>query len=655
MPAAPTSTNPEASPVTPAMRRRLKLFAVLIGVPALLIVVVAVVVPMLIDSHQYKSNVIALVKEHTGYDLYIDGRVRLHLIPNLRLTVTDIRLANPPGFRGDELARLPWLAVDLTLLPLLAGRIEAGTVSVRGLRVNLERDANGRGNWQATTTVKPDVGGEQAPVAAAPLAAMAVSELDVRDASLHWLDQASDETIVVTAISLQTGALFSGKGIDNVRLQATLLDSNASIDAHGDATLDAAGRSLIMPRLAATFRDLNIAGMQVNGALNTRLTADFAAQRLVMDTLQISARISQGEDRQASVEITTGLVFDLARRRLTKSTLSLKVPAYTLSGVGGALEMNGVLSGDLHAGTYALEEVRGSGSMNGEALGASGGAFALHGSLNADLERQKYLVSQLEIAGSIDGNRLPFEFIANLDLSQRTRTLTATDMRLSIRDWQFDGDLTLRAATSPPGVQGVLDLRVRDQWLAGSFAATESATGGNGVDLRLDMMADLDLQGSGYTLRGRNAVVLRTTVSSADGLWRVSDLQLGARLADASFPDGALKVDLRADVEIDVNNAALRSANLRAAVDDSHIAGSVNVRGLDDPTVVIDLEVDSIDADRYLLPTAGAWPRAMPVGVSIDAIRALDLSGEVRVRKLKLKGVQMEDVRLTAGGGLSGG
>jgi hypothetical protein len=45
----------------------------------------------------------------------------------------------------------------------------------------------------------------------------------------------------------------------------------------------------------------------------------------------------------------------------------------------------------------------------------------------------------------------------------------------------------------------------------------------------------------------------------------------------------------------------------------------------------------------------------MPVGVSIDAIRALDLSGEVRVRKLKLKGVQMEDVRLTAGGGLSGG
>ena len=336
------------------MRRRFKLLAALIVVPAMLVLVAVIVLPMLVDSSHYKRQVIALVKERTGHDLHIDGDVRLRVFPGLRLTVSHIRLANPPGFSTSDLARLPWLMVDVKLLPLLAGRIEPHAVDVVGLRLNLERDQRGRGNWQTTVAMAQDADTRQGTAADTLLATMAVGALDVRDATLHWRDQISNETITVSAITLQTGALQVGKGIDDVRLQATLLESGATIEARGDVTLSAAGRTLVIRKLETTFRELAIAGMRIDGTLNTRLTVDLAEQRLSLDTVRVSARGSGNENRQIAMEITTALEFDFLQRRLTESALSLKVPAYSLFGIDGDLVLKGVLSGDLRTATYTF-------------------------------------------------------------------------------------------------------------------------------------------------------------------------------------------------------------------------------------------------------------------------------------------------------------
>ena len=642
------------------MRRRFKLLAVSVGVPAMLVLVAAIVLPMLVDSSHYKRQVIGLVKEHTGYDLHIDGAVRLRIFPRLRLTVSHIRLANPPGFSTSDLARLPWLMVDLKLLPLLTGRIEPHAVDVVGLSLNLERDQRGRGNWQSTVAVEQDADARQGTAAGALLATMAVGELDVRDATLHWRDQISNETITLSAITLQTGALDGGKGIDDVRLQATFLENGATLEARGAVTLSAAGRTLVIRKLATTFRELAIAGMRVDGTLSARLTADFAEQRLTLDTVRLSARASASEDRRIAVEIATALDFDFRQQRLTESALSLKVPAYSLFGVDGDLALKGVLSGNLQVATYAFERMQGSGTVGGEALADSDVAFALGGTLSADFEGRRILASGLEIAGSVDGDELPFRFVADLDISHRARTLTATGMRLTLRDWQLDGGMTVRAAASPSGVQGVLELRVQDQPLAGSFAVTESSANSDGIDVRFDVVADLDIEGADLALRGRSAVVLRAELkpAPADGSWQVGDLELGARLTDATFPDGELTVELRADLDVDVDNEIVHSNNLRVTIDDSHITGTVNVRGFDKPAVRFDLQADTIDADRYLPPFAAGSDgsdHATPVSASIDAIRALDFVGEVRVQKLTLKGVQLENVRFTSGGGVGGG
>jgi len=637
------------------MRRRFKLLAVLVGVLTVFIVVAAIVLPMLVDSAYYRREVITQVKELTGHDLHVDGKIRLHVFPRLRLTVTDIRIANPPGFSTPDLARLPWLAVDVKWLALVAGRVEAQAIALSGLSVNLERDQDGRGNWEPTLAVERSGNGAKQAVTGTPLAAMAVGELSIRDATFHWRDQSSNELISVPAISLQTGALQGGKGIDDVRLRVTLPEGDASIEVRGDAILSGAGRRLLMPALTATFHRLAIAGLRMDGTMSTRLTADIEAQRLNLDTVRLSARATGSEDQRIAVEITTALGFDLARQRLTENTLSAKVPAYSLAGITGDLELSGLLSGDLEAGTYAFENMQGSGIMGGEALADAGVAFALGGTLNADSAGRSILARGLEIAGSIDGDRLPFRLNTDLELAPRTRTLATTDMRLSVRDWRVDGTMTLRSVASPSGVQGVLDVRIQDQALAGSFAVSESEADSDGVDVRMDVVADLDIADAAYALRGRNAVVLRVNVNRGPtyGSWRLDDVNLGARLNDASFPGGELTLKLQADMDVNVSDEVVRSNNLRVTVDESRITGSVNIRRFAKPAVRIDLQADRIDADRYLPPVAAGadnMARATPIAASVEAIRALDFSGELRVKELMLKGMQLEDVRLTARG-----
>ena len=103
-------------------------------------------------------------------------------------------------------------------------------------------------------------------------------------------------------------------------------------------------------------------------------------------------------------------------------------------------------------------------------------------------------------------------------------------------------------------------------------------------------------------------------------------------------------------MEANFNDESVHSDNLRLSVDESRISGLVAVRGFEKPVVRIDLQADRIDADRYLPPGVGGASRPTPIKASIEAIRALDFNGEVRVKTLMLKGMQLQDVRLTAGG-----
>ncbi len=173
----------------------------LLGLVALLVAVPVVVVlgsGLVLDSAAVRQRVSAAVERATGRGFRIDGPIGIawSLVPAIE--VRRAVLLNLPGFSREALATVRRVEVRLALLPLLSGRVEVRSVVIEGPDVLLERDAAGRGNWQAP--VAPVVAGPAGPVAApAARTPVEVSRVTVEDGRVALLGVAA---VVVPALSV---------------------------------------------------------------------------------------------------------------------------------------------------------------------------------------------------------------------------------------------------------------------------------------------------------------------------------------------------------------------------------------------------------------------------------------------------------------------
>ncbi len=107
------------------------------------------------DPDSLKPRVEAAVKQATGRELTLAGRIRLGLSLRPTLTVSGVSLANPPGFSRPPMATLERLDVKLALIPLLRRQIEIDQLVLVKPDIMLETNAQGRPNWQFAPQTSP--------------------------------------------------------------------------------------------------------------------------------------------------------------------------------------------------------------------------------------------------------------------------------------------------------------------------------------------------------------------------------------------------------------------------------------------------------------------------------------------------------------------
>jgi hypothetical protein len=97
------------------------------------------------------DRLIALAREHARHawsrELTI-GHLSLSLLPTPTLRAERVTLSNPAWAKQQRMAEIESLELRLALKPLLSRRIAPTSLKVRDLRLDLERDADGRANWQ---------------------------------------------------------------------------------------------------------------------------------------------------------------------------------------------------------------------------------------------------------------------------------------------------------------------------------------------------------------------------------------------------------------------------------------------------------------------------------------------------------------------------
>jgi len=126
------------------MSKSRKIILVAAGGLAALLILVATALLVFIDVNSYKPRLEAAASDALGMDVRIGGRVGIGLFPGLRVTLEDLHIRN----RGADLASAKQASLGIDLLPLLNREIRIGKIALKRPRISIERDRDGRFNFE---------------------------------------------------------------------------------------------------------------------------------------------------------------------------------------------------------------------------------------------------------------------------------------------------------------------------------------------------------------------------------------------------------------------------------------------------------------------------------------------------------------------------
>jgi AsmA protein len=217
------------------------------------------------------------------------------------------------------------------------------------------------------------------------------------------------------------------------------------------------------------------------------------------------------------------------------------------------------------------------------------------------LENQKYSVTPFSVAVSVQGRELPVSTLqAKLQMQVtadlRSGLLNLTGMDIQLADLRLAGDMQAQQIITAPRFAGTLKLE----------------------------------QFSPRQLAQQLKIVLPETADSA---------VLGSAAVDISYAG-------------DTNSITLKTVQVN--VDDTLLKGDVSVKQFNKPVITFNIDLNSIDLDRYLPPAVQQTPAAAPVTpastaaaavqLPLDTLRTLNVQGNVKVGSLTASKIATKNI-----------
>ncbi len=359
------------------------------------------------------------------------------------------------------------------------------------------------------------------------------------------------------------------------------------------------------------------------------------------------------DDRVSGRAVTLGRLSlqtgRLANQVVTPVTLSLAFAA-TQPKAGGEMTLKSDAALDLDAGLYGLRSVDLTLKGSHETTVVDAARLRL-AALDADPRAGSVALSGLELTGA-----------GRLGADAFEARITAP--RLAIAERGSSGD-TVQATLKLSGVAPAtrrIDARIDAAGIGGTTSALQ--------------IAKLAVDASSSDGARKITANLATPVSAnlTAGVYRIGALAGTVTIADPAIPTGSSRIDISGTATADTTRATA-SAELRAKADGTTLAATVGVTDYARPgsRIAFDVNADALDVDRYLPPAPAASagvgpPAAGPAGagaagagpagggtgtasadrpIDLSVLHAIALDGRLSVGRLKARGIQATDVKLT--------
>ena len=587
------------------MNKLLKYTLIGFGGLVVLLVAGAVVLTLTFDPNAYKPMIVKLVKEKKQRTLDIEGDIKLAFWPKLGADLGRVRLSEHNSDK--EFASMDGAKVFVAVMPLLHKQLVVDTVRVDGVKANIVRHADG------TTNLDDLLGNDEEPPSEE--VAFDIDGVKVSNSALTLSDEKEGRHIAISGMELQTGHVAKNEPID-LQAEFAIKSDKPALDAKvkfkGTLLADAENK-----RYGAQGMNLSVNGdVAMLKAADIQLSGDVEAKpeqteynvadlklalkagmegkalEVRLDAPSLSARDDQVSSKQATLDVTQKQGADVLTAHLVIDNLKGSPKAFQSSGIRGDI------TGKQGARTIA-------------------GKFS--SPFSGDLENMVFDLPKL--AGQVDvkdpalprgAMQASFAVNARADVKQEQANV---GLDADIDGAKVNGKVAV-AGFDKPAVKFDLTADKLDlNQLLGSQEKPRQETAAAGKPADLSALKDVRAQGS---------------------------LKIGSLVYD-KYRIANLNMSVKADGQ------ALTVSPLSAKLDDSQIKGSVGIRNFSNPLYVFDLDIDKLDADRYMSQDEGKQKTQQQEDKPIDlsALKTLNAEGSLRIGWLKLANVKTTNVRLT--------
>ncbi|MBW2154524.1 MAG: AsmA family protein, partial [Deltaproteobacteria bacterium] len=583
------------------MKSVFKFAGIGIGILILLGIAAIIIIPLVVDINDYKDRIVSLVEKQTGRQLKIQGDIELSVFPWLGVKLGVVELGNAKGFKAPMFARVQQLQVRVRILPLLSKTLEADVVTVRGLSLNLERNKDGRTNWQDLIKPRPEKTQKSTPA----FGALAIGGVTISDASVSWTDRVTDQRFDIRDLSIKTSAIRLNHPVD------------------------------VKIGFAVDTGELGLQGRFNTGA---RIHLDFRGNVFTLKDIQLTAELDGKmlPGGKATIRTDGALAFNADKQRLNLQGLRVEASGMSVASYTTTINVETQGSADLSAQVFDLTGLK-------AALTMSAGKERIHaaiaGNVRADFKEQKIILSALAFS-------MP-EFKAGgtrIQLSSSRPASAILDiaaMTLSVDGVKIAGTVYSNAIPngSIPVALG-FDARadLRRQTISMDPATLEAFGMKTTCSLSLlKLPPAYEIKGTinfdRFNLKKVISRLLKNPPTTAD-------------------PEALSSVKL--SVVFSAASDRLKVNRLIASIDGSQLTGTFTVNNFISPDVHFDFAMDRLNLDRYLPPkqngiktaatvATAAGTTAAAVSLPIETLRKLLCDGKLRISAFTASGVKMKN------------
>lgn len=382
------------------MAKPLKIFLWTVGILLGLITTLAIALPLLFDPNAYREDIEAAVQHKTGRELQIIGDIKLTVFPWLGVRMGAIELGNAQGFGDQPFAKIDEVGVSVELMPLLDREVHLDTIVLRGLQLNLSRNATGTSNWddlveisEQTPDAEPEVetAGSENEFA---LKSLDVAAIEIENAALRFDDKQAGTRYAIEQIALKTGALRRAEPI-NISLSFVVDSSQpavrAEVDLVGQAVAELQDSNFELRKLSLNTR---LSGEAVpNGQQQISLTGDLDYNKnngtakmanglLQAAGLNLALELNANSLDQETPKFAGRLNLKEFSPRSLMNSLALELPATADRNVLSQASVNARIQGDTNSVSIrdldiALDDSRLKGTVNIEDISTQRTRFDL--------------------------------------------------------------------------------------------------------------------------------------------------------------------------------------------------------------------------------------------------------------------------------------